>query len=941
MIKAAQNVSQMLACASTLMLISCGGGAETNTNPEIINPAKPVSDWQLVWSDEFDGGAIDAQKWTHEVNCSGGGNNEKQCYTDSAENAYVADGTLHIVALPAPNDAALPYTSARLNTRYKADFKYGRFEVRAKLPSGQGSWPAFWMLPTDEFYGGWPKSGEIDVLEAVNLKTTDNDGNVESRVYGTLHYGKDWPDNVHSGKSYTLPEGANPADEFHTYAIEWQEGEIRWYVDDYLYQTQRRSTVRYNSKGEAVGLAHRGWFAEYFDQGSGELTTHWDNAPYDQEFHLLLNLAVGGDWPENVNNLGVDASAFTNGQHFEIDYVRVYQCQSNPETGKGCETVRGGYDSLDDALVEGEAPIPSPPSSGVAQNLTIFNGTINPNWPAWDCCGGSTPQVVTDETEGDVMEFAVGASPTVNGFISRDEFITDPAGKASPFDASPLIETGMLSFKMKVTSMPNDVGAQWNLKLESQGATTAVELPLTQSVEGVAPSAGEWQTYTFSLQMLADMGLDLSAIDVVMIFPAWGAGEGAVYRVSELQIAADISAPQLTIFTDGENASWPMWDCCGGSTPMVEMDDEAHGAVAEFSIGANPTVMGFISRAEFITDPAAQPSPFDASAILANGVVQFEMKVTSMPNDASAAWKFKMESVGAATAVELDLTTSVEGVAPSADQWQTYTFKLADLANAGLDVSAMDVVMIFPAWGAGEGAVYRVDNVKIYDPNASSGFNGHVLFADQAFENWSIWDCCGGSTPTLENDDTDHGMTAEFVIGSAPTVMGLLADDDVYLDASSLLQSGVVQFEMKVTTPPNNTDSVWKFKIEGGDGTSAVELDLSASMEGQAPVVGEWQTYTFSLLDLFDAGLDISQIDVIMVFPAWGTGEGAVYRLDNVMIYDPSSVPQSKPRASLFKFNSARIHPQLLEGKVNRFFPTRETRAKGVFQQPITEHIPA
>ena len=941
MIKAAQNVSQIVACASTLLLISCGGGAETKTNPEIIDPAQPVSDWQLVWSDEFDGSAIDAQKWTHEINCSGGGNNEKQCYTDSEENSYVADGVLHIVALPAAADAALPYTSARLNTRYKADFKYGRFEVRAKLPAGQGSWPAFWMLHTDEFYGGWPKSGEIDVLEAVNLKTTDSEGNVENRVYGTLHYGKDWPDNVHSGKSYTLPEGANPADEFHTYAIEWQEGEIRWYVDDYLYQTQRRSTVRYNSKGEAVGLSHRGWFAEYFDQGSGELTTHWDNAPYDQEFHLLLNLAVGGDWPENVNNLGVDASAFTSGQHFEIDYVRVYQCQSNPETGKGCETVRGGYDSLDDALVEGEAPIPSPPSSGVAKNLSIFDGTINPNWPAWDCCGGSTPQVVSDETEGDVMEFMVGASPTVNGFISRDEFITDPAGQASPFDASPLIETGTLSFKMKVTSMPNDAGAQWNLKVESQGAATAVELPLTQSSEGAAPIAGEWQTYTFSLQMLADMGLDLSAIDVVMIFPAWGAGEGAVYRVTDLQIAADISAPQLTIFTDGENSSWPMWDCCGGSTPMVEMDDDAHGAVAEFSIGANPTVMGFISRAEFITDPAAQPSPFDASAILANGVVQFEMKVTSMPNDASAPWKFKVESVGAATAVELDLTASVEGVAPSEGQWRTYTFKLADLANAGLDVSALDVLMIFPAWGAGEDAVYRVDNVKIYDPNASTGFSGHVLFADQALENWSIWDCCGGSTPTVENDDTEHGMTAEFVIGSAPTVMGLLADDGVYLDASSLLQNGVVQFEMKVITPPNNADSVWKFKIEGGDATSAVELDLTASMEGQAPVVGEWQTYTYSLLDLFDAGLDISQIDVIMVFPAWGTGEGAVYRLDNVMIYDPSSVPQSQQRASLFKFNSARVQPQKLEEELNRFFPTGKTGKEGVFQQKITEHATA
>ena len=887
-----RNVSQLAACIAAATLVGCGGGAETSTNPTVVNPAEPVSDWQLVWSDEFDGSAIDSKKWTHEVNCAGGGNNEKQCYTDSDENSYVSDGILHIVAKPAEQGAEKPYTSARINTKFKGDFKYGRFEVRAKLPSGQGSWPAFWMLPTDEVYGGWPKSGEIDVLEAVNLKTVDGDGNVEGHVYGTLHYGKDWPDNVNSGKAYELPEGINPADGYHTYAIEWQEGEIRWYVDDYLYQTQRKSVVRYNSKDEAVGLAHRGWFAEFYDQGTGELTTQWTNAPFDQDFHLLLNLAVGGDWPENVNNLGIDESAFADGQHFEIDYVRVYECQTNPETGKGCETVRGGYDSLDDALVEGKAPIPSPPSSGIPTNLTIFSGTINPNWPAWDCCGGSTPAIVADDEQGDVYEFVVGAQPTVNGFISRDAFITDSDASASPFDASPLLDLGgSVSFKLKVTSAPNDATAPWLFKVESQEGATAVELPLTSSSEGAEPVVGQWQTYTFPLQMLADQGLDLSAIDVIMVFPAWGQGEGAVYRMTDVEISANISAPQLVIFDDAENTSWPLWDCCGGSTPTVETDDADHGAVAEFTIGAEPTVMGFISRDAFITDLNASPSPFDATSILSNGVIQFEMKVTNMPNDASAPWLFKVESNEGDTAVEINLNTSVEATAPVAGQWQTYTFNLSELADAGLDVSAIDVLMIFPAWGQGEGAIYRIDNAKIYDPTASSGFNGHVLFADQALDQWSIWDCCGGSTPTVENDDADHGMTAEFVIGAQPTVMGLLADDDVYLDASSLLTNGVVQFEMKVVTAPNDASSVWKFKIEGGDATSAVELDLTASQEGQAPVVGQWQTYTYSVQDLFDAGLDISQIDVVMIFPAWGTGEGAVYRLDNVMILDPNTVP--------------------------------------------------
>ena len=407
MIKAAKKITQLLAVVSTMSLLGCGGSAETETKPDKIDPQQPVSDWALVWSDEFDGEAINAQNWTHEVDCNGGGNQEKQCYTANVENSYVKDGTLSLVALPAEEGAALPFTSARMITRYKADFKYGRIEMRAKLPSGQGSWPAFWMMPTDEEYGEWPRSGEIDIVESVNLGVAREDGSAENNIYGTLHYGKAWPNNSSSGQAYNQESGVNPADDFHTYAIEWQEGEIRWYMDNYLYATQRQSKVRYNSKDEAVGLAHKGWFTEYYQQLSGELTTFWDTAPFDKDFYLILNFAVGGDWPENVNATGVDAAAFGVGNTFDVDYVRVYQCMSDPETGKGCDTVRSGYDDLEDGLVEGKAPVPLPPSDGVAKNLAIFDGELDVNWTAWDCCGGTTPAVIADVDKGNVVQFNI------------------------------------------------------------------------------------------------------------------------------------------------------------------------------------------------------------------------------------------------------------------------------------------------------------------------------------------------------------------------------------------------------------------------------------------------------------------------------------------------------------------------------------------------------
>lgn len=874
------KISRLLAAVSIAMLVGCGGGAETESDFTAIEPQQPVSDWTMVWNDEFDDSSIDTAKWNYEINCSGGGNNEHQCYTDSSDNAFTSDGMLNIVALPAAEGADKPYTSARLTTQYKADFKYGRFEMRAKLPSGQGSWPAFWMMPTDSVYGGWPHSGEIDILEAVNLKVENEDGTFESNVHGTLHYGRDAPNNAHTGKAFEFPQDMNPADDYHTYAVEWQEGEIRWYVDDHLFATQRKSVVLNNSKGQPIGLKHRGWFAEYFEQGTGELVTHWDNAPFDQEFFIILNLAVGGDWPENVNNLGVDSEAFTAGQTYSIDYVRVYECASNPDTGKGCETVRPGYDSFDDALVEGLAPIPTPPSTGVAKPLVVFDGFANPNWAFWDCCGGTTPPLVTDTERGDVVEFVVGAEPTVNGFTSRAEFLTDPEGQPTPFDASPMIEEGYLRFDMQVVSPPADSNSTWLLKVESPGTTTFAEVELTTSTEGVRPTTGEWQTYTFPLQSLTDAGLDISAIDVIMIFPAWGTGNGAVYRVDNVVIEQDTISPELVLFSDEINLDWPLWDCCGGSTPVEVMDDAKHGLTAEFSIGAEPTVMGFTNRTEF----GGSDTPFDATGILTSGVIQFEMKVTSMPNTPDAAWIFKVESAGASTAVEVDLTASNEGQAPTNGEWQTYTFSLADLATAGLDISALDVVMIFPAWGAGEGSVYRVDNAKIYDPNAAQTSDVLTLFEDSVAPLWSIWDCCGGSTPAETVDDAQHGTVAEFTIGSEPTVMGFNADDGVSFDASALLSDGVVKFDMKVMSPPSDQDAQWLFKIESNDASTFAEIPLSSSVEAQAVQTGQWQTYTFTLQSLLNAGLDISAIDVVMIFPAWGTGNGAVYRIDNAAI---------------------------------------------------------
>ncbi|WP_286261130.1 glycoside hydrolase family 16 protein [Thalassotalea atypica] len=306
------------------------------------NTAPSVSEhWQLVWSDEFDSAALDSEKWSVENNCFGGGNNERQCYTTRLDNAFIENDKLVITAIeedyrgPASHDDApdynvnitktQPYTSARLRTLHKGEWQYGRFEIKAKLPHGQGTWPAIWMLPSHWFFGGWAGSGEIDIMEAVNLGAKSDlpdalSTGTETRVHGTLHYGRKYPDNIYSGTYYLLEDNQNPADDFHVYAIEWEQDEIRWYVDGIHYATQNK----------------QGWYTQYLNE-QGDWINGGQHAPFDQKFHLLINFAVGGAWPESVNEKGIDNSVFP--QRFEIDYVRVYQCSLSPTTGEGCATV--------------------------------------------------------------------------------------------------------------------------------------------------------------------------------------------------------------------------------------------------------------------------------------------------------------------------------------------------------------------------------------------------------------------------------------------------------------------------------------------------------------------------------------------------------------------------------------------------------------------------
>ncbi|SFD08203.1 Glycosyl hydrolases family 16 [Chitinophaga sp. CF118] len=265
------------------IIISCSGKGTTGT--DTVAPQVPVDKgWTFettpVWADEFNyTGLPNSTKWGYDIGGSGWGNNELEYYTNSIDNAGVANGLLTITAKKEIKEGR-NYTSARLVTTNKGDFLYGRIEVKAKLPAGKGTWPAIWMLPTDWAYGDWPKSGEVDIMEHVGY---DQDV-IHISTHTEAYYFK-----INTQKTSTK-KIVNATTDFHVYRMDWTPYALRGYIDDQL-------------------------IFQFANEGKGY--TVW---PFDKRFHLLLNLAVGGDWG-GAN--GVDDTIFP--AAMQVDYVRVYK----------------------------------------------------------------------------------------------------------------------------------------------------------------------------------------------------------------------------------------------------------------------------------------------------------------------------------------------------------------------------------------------------------------------------------------------------------------------------------------------------------------------------------------------------------------------------------------------------------------------------------------
>jgi len=304
-------------------------------NPEpVIEPSTPVTNtsdrWKLVWSDEFDGSGdnldplngLDLDKWGYqhgtgsEHGLVGWGNNELQYYRPN--NVVVEDGMLKITAKKEEHEG-MSYTSGRIYTEPTFSKTYGKFEAKIKLPAGAGLWPAFWMMPQDSEYGTWASSGEIDIMEAK--------GRLLNRVGGAIHFGKNWPNNKQTAEDYIFPAGQSITD-FHVYGLEWEPGELRWYVDGNLFQK----------------------INNWDSWGADQPAKYAFPAPFDKPFHMILNLAIGGNFDGGIIPKDSDLPA-----QMLVDYVRVYDLANRP------------YRTVTEPKVDVE-PISSPYKQAIAGN---------------------------------------------------------------------------------------------------------------------------------------------------------------------------------------------------------------------------------------------------------------------------------------------------------------------------------------------------------------------------------------------------------------------------------------------------------------------------------------------------------------------------------------------------------------------------------------------
>ncbi len=871
-------------------LSACGGVSDEVPEGNFVPP--PV-EWRVAFSDEFDGEALNEAKWNITVgdgcpDLCGFGNNEMQTYTP--DNIQVAGGVL---TLQGRQEADGTYTSARIDTKGKFNFRYGRVEISARLPEGQGVWPAIWMLPTDEtVYGPWPRGGEIDIMEAFNPGVNGNNS-----VQSTTHYGLPTPPSY--GTSSRNDLGVSPSMGFHEYAMEWERDNLRFYIDGVHYQTQKASQwYAYFPADED------GYFNEFgaFKQGPRD-------APFDQLFHLIMNFAIGGD------PVGSPDTSTVWPQNFEIDYVRVYECaNSNAETGRGCGVADASVVALEDndggplEDVETAQPylermdlyVDGPETIELNVGGEISSNTLQVNGYTSDGATVINDPMATDpdDATNTVWHVAVSGGPA-NVYLESEDLTDDPL-LSTGFDFSGNRNVGPggdpvgeIVFDMMVNSI--DVGTNLWVKLQSEYPNLGqVVIPASEI------AVGAWKTYSIKFDMLLSnpldigLGVDLADVRNPFVFEVTdGAADVLIDRIRVTNACKVVGAcgadlktegvPDLVVFDDVVNtATW---------TAGMGASDSGSGW-SDYFVGTNPTdkvnwsiiasdepERGDVIEVTF-NDSSANGVWFVKSSVPVDtnaynsGAVVFDLKVLDYGSN-TTGMTFKIDCFYPCTSGDKPLGVVADGV------WETITFPVSRMTSSGLDLSNVNTgIVIFPTTQAG-GITFQMDNIRWVgtteaDPLAQIDLP--VTFDDSGVD-YLLGDF-GGAGSVLGDDPV--GGTNQVAIttkGSADAPSEVWAGTTLGGDGGFAtpipFAEGETSMSVRVYSPAVGVPVL--LKVE----TAEIPAAYAYEVLTLTTVADEWETLVF---DFSSVGIDLTQTYVrAPIFFDFGTaGTGQVYYWDDL-----------------------------------------------------------
>lgn len=683
-----------LAIVLPALLAACSGGGNDDTADDGPPPSR---DWVLVWSDEFEGTELNLDNWEYQLGdgraegLRGWGNNEEQYYTEDA--VSVAGGNLIITSMadnpvvdPAvAYESSYDYSSGRIRTQGKFDFTYGRVEARIQMPDTLGIWNAFWLLGSDPTpYGNWAARGEIDIVEAWQR------GNIaagtEPFISGAAHYGGPFPFNTFRNKAV---ESFDHFNDFHIYAVEWDAEQIRWFLDGVNFFSLRSDNY---------------W--NYYQDAENGFQPGGDNAPFDQNFHIILNAAIGGTLPTSANELPDPAILFG---EMLVDYVRVYNCPFDPVGGTGCKNstdmaeeslayefpVDNSFSALLDLYIDGPGAEDIPVGRSlefVADNGLVLTEQSDPADPSNNYFDIVAPGVSGGNVPVLSLVDAMGENFILAGFT--------PNG------------LGDIKFDIYVESDSVNPNGNLRISIISGASRSSVILPInTFAVDA-------WERVNVPIQDIlisGPNGIDVGAITELVRFEF----SDAHVRLDNIQLACGGQVcgivDEVPVYIDAVEAVWDRGivgndsiaismgnadysESTGNHVSWREVDtgDPLHNTVVETTFGTS----GADGAVNFIGSTMPVPS----IAALTQGEFSFDIRMISNPNNVELL--FKVDAVGSTT-----------GEQPLGDlvinEWTRFTCPIATLTAQGLDTSkvAAPFVLVPGNQGAGQDIVVQWDNI--------------------------------------------------------------------------------------------------------------------------------------------------------------------------------------------------------------------------------------